>query len=130
MIVLGDVALATTVSTLLIGAVAIGVGAFEIAHAFWTREWAGLGRQVILGALYLVCGLALAAGFGRARPHIRHRVGACVVRLRPHFGWIESLERARLDHACGNAALAESLFSISLAFSLLYSGADQHLVGK
>jgi uncharacterized membrane protein HdeD (DUF308 family) len=58
-IVLGDVALATTVSTLLIGAVAIGVGAFEIAHAFWTREWAGLGRQVILGALYLVCGLAL-----------------------------------------------------------------------
>jgi uncharacterized membrane protein HdeD (DUF308 family) len=58
-VVLGDVALATTVSTLFIGAIAIGAGAFEIAHAFWTRGWGGLGRQVILGVLYLACGLAL-----------------------------------------------------------------------
>jgi uncharacterized membrane protein len=58
-VVLGDVALATTVSTLFIGAIAIGAGAFEIAHVFWTRGWGGLGRQVILGVLYLACGLAL-----------------------------------------------------------------------
>lgn len=59
LVALGDVTLATTVSTLLIGAVAIGVGAFEIIHAFWTRGWSSLGAQVILGILYVVCGIAL-----------------------------------------------------------------------
>jgi uncharacterized membrane protein HdeD (DUF308 family) len=58
-VILGDVALATVVSPLFIGAIAIGVGAFEIVHALWSRGWGGFGIQVILGALYLACGAAL-----------------------------------------------------------------------
>ena len=55
--VLGDVALATLISTLLIGYTAIVVGAFEIVHAFWTKGWGGFIWQLLLGALYIVFGL-------------------------------------------------------------------------
>jgi uncharacterized membrane protein HdeD (DUF308 family) len=55
--VLGDVALATLVSTLFIGITAIVVGAFEIIHAFWTKGWGGFLWHVLLGALYIVFGL-------------------------------------------------------------------------
>lgn len=57
--VLGDVALATLVSTLFIGFTAIVVGAFEIVHAFWTKGWGGFVWHVLLGALYIVFGWTL-----------------------------------------------------------------------
>ncbi|MGX5732922.1 HdeD family acid-resistance protein [Bosea thiooxidans] len=54
--VLGDIALATLVSALLIGFTAIVVGAFEIIHAFWTKGWGGFAWHVLLGALYIIFG--------------------------------------------------------------------------
>jgi uncharacterized membrane protein HdeD (DUF308 family) len=54
--VLGDIALATLVSTLFIGFTAIVVGAFEIIHAFWTKGWGGFIWQILLGALYIIFG--------------------------------------------------------------------------
>jgi uncharacterized membrane protein HdeD (DUF308 family) len=54
--VLGDIALATFVSTLLIGFTAMVAGAFEIIHAFWTKGWGGLIWHVLLGALYIIFG--------------------------------------------------------------------------
>jgi uncharacterized membrane protein HdeD (DUF308 family) len=57
--VLGDVALATIISTIFIGLIAIGVGAFEIIHAFWTKGWGGFVWQTLLGVLYVAVGIAL-----------------------------------------------------------------------
>ena len=57
--VLGDVALATFISTLFIGFTAIVIGAFEIVHAFWTKGWGGFIWQILLGALYVVFGWAV-----------------------------------------------------------------------
>ena len=39
--VLGDVALATVISAIVIGVTAIVVGAFEMMHAFWMKGWGG-----------------------------------------------------------------------------------------
>jgi uncharacterized membrane protein HdeD (DUF308 family) len=55
-LVLGDIALATFISTLFIGFTAIAVGAFEIIHAFWTKGWGGFVWHVVLGVLYIVFG--------------------------------------------------------------------------
>src|SRR5215470_20371717 len=57
--VLGDVVLATLISTIFIGWMAIVAGAFEIVHAFWTKGWGGLVWQLMLGALYLAFGIIL-----------------------------------------------------------------------
>jgi uncharacterized membrane protein HdeD (DUF308 family) len=57
--VLGDIALATLVSTLFIAAMAIVAGAFEIIHAFWTKGWGGFLWQVLLGAIYVAFGVVL-----------------------------------------------------------------------
>jgi len=57
--VLGDLALAMTISTILIGGIAIAAGAFEIIHAFWTEGWGGLVWQIVLGALYVAVGIVL-----------------------------------------------------------------------
>jgi len=56
---LGDVVFATIISVKLIGLTAIAAGAFEIAHAFWTKGWGGFLWQIVLGALYLAFGLVL-----------------------------------------------------------------------
>ncbi|WP_347341888.1 DUF308 domain-containing protein [Bradyrhizobium ottawaense] len=46
LLALGDLAFATVVSVKLIGLIAIAAGAFEIAHAFWTKGWGGfLGKS-------------------------------------------------------------------------------------
>lgn len=58
-LVLGDLALATLLSTVAIGSAAIIGGGFEIAHAFWTRGWGGFAWQIFLGALYVAFGAAL-----------------------------------------------------------------------
>jgi uncharacterized membrane protein HdeD (DUF308 family) len=58
-LVLGDIAFFTVISTIFIGWTAIVVGAFEIVHAFWTKGWGGLVWQLILGILYIAFGLAL-----------------------------------------------------------------------
>ncbi|BCH24192.1 hypothetical protein MesoLjLc_38550 [Mesorhizobium sp. L-8-10] len=55
-VVLGDIAFATLVSTLFIGFTAIVVGAFEIVHAFWTKGWGGFIWQLVLGVLYVIFG--------------------------------------------------------------------------
>jgi uncharacterized membrane protein HdeD (DUF308 family) len=57
--VLGDIALATLVSTLFIAAMAIVAGAFEIIHAFWTKGWGGFLWQILLGAIYVAFGVVL-----------------------------------------------------------------------
>jgi uncharacterized membrane protein HdeD (DUF308 family) len=59
LVVLGDVALATLVSTVVIAAFAIVAGAFEIIHAFWTKGWGGFLWQILLGVLYVAFGVIL-----------------------------------------------------------------------
>lgn len=58
-LILGDVVLATVISAILIGVVALVAGAFEIIHAFWTKGWGGFAWQIILGILYIGFGLTL-----------------------------------------------------------------------
>jgi uncharacterized membrane protein HdeD (DUF308 family) len=57
--VVADVTLATVVSAVVIGVLAIIGGAFEVIHAFWTRGWGGFGWQILLGVLYVVLGIVL-----------------------------------------------------------------------
>jgi uncharacterized membrane protein HdeD (DUF308 family) len=57
--VLGDVVLATLLSTVFVGAVAVVAGGFEIVHAFWTKGWGGFLWQILLGALYVAVGFVL-----------------------------------------------------------------------
>lgn len=57
--VLGDITLATLVSTLFIGAMAIVAGGFEIIHAFWTKGWGGFAWQILLGVIYVAFGIVL-----------------------------------------------------------------------
>ena len=57
--VLGDLALATLISTIFIGAMAIAAGVFEIVHSFWTKGWGGFLWQILLGLAYIVIGLVL-----------------------------------------------------------------------
>ncbi len=56
---LTDIMFATVISVRLIGLTVLAVGAFEIAHAFWTKGWGGFLWQILLGALYLAFGLVL-----------------------------------------------------------------------
>jgi uncharacterized membrane protein HdeD (DUF308 family) len=58
-LVLGDVALATLISTVVIAVLAIVAGTFEIAHAFWTKGWGGFIWQILLGTLYIAFGVIL-----------------------------------------------------------------------
>ena len=58
-LVLGDVVVATLISAMFIGVVAIIAGAFEIVHAFWTKGWGGFAWQIILGILYIAFGFML-----------------------------------------------------------------------
>jgi uncharacterized membrane protein HdeD (DUF308 family) len=58
-LILGDVMLVTVLSTIFIGWVSIFAGAFEIAHAFWTKGWGGFLWQVLLGILYIAFGAVL-----------------------------------------------------------------------
>jgi uncharacterized membrane protein HdeD (DUF308 family) len=57
--VLGDVALVTVISTMFIGMASIAAGAFEVIHAFWTKGWGGFLWQVLLGILYIAFGVVL-----------------------------------------------------------------------
>jgi uncharacterized membrane protein HdeD (DUF308 family) len=57
--VLGDVVVATLLSAIFIGAMAIVAGIFEIVRAFWTKGWGGFVWNIVLGALYLAFGLML-----------------------------------------------------------------------
>ncbi|WP_199751242.1 HdeD family acid-resistance protein [Bradyrhizobium sp. RP6] len=56
---LGDLAFATVISVKFIGITALAAGAFEIAHAFWTKGWGSFAWRIVLGALYLAFGLIL-----------------------------------------------------------------------
>jgi uncharacterized membrane protein HdeD (DUF308 family) len=58
-LILGDVVLATVVSTLFIGWTSIIAGAFELFHALWTKGWGGFLWQMLLGVLYIAFGVAL-----------------------------------------------------------------------
>ena len=57
--VLGDVMVATLISAIFIGIVAIIAGAFEIIYAFWTKGWGRFLWQIFLGILYVAFGLTL-----------------------------------------------------------------------
>jgi uncharacterized membrane protein HdeD (DUF308 family) len=57
--VLGDVVVATLLSAMFIGAMAVVAGGFEIVHAFWTKGWGGFLWQLLLGALYVAAGIVL-----------------------------------------------------------------------
>src|SRR5215475_7360843 len=57
--VLGDVVLATLISTIFIGIMAVIAGGFEIVHAFWTKGWGGFLWQLLLGALYVAAGIVI-----------------------------------------------------------------------
>lgn len=57
--VLGDIAVATLISAIFIGIMAMVAGGFEIAHAFWTKGWGGFIWQLLLGALYVAFGIVL-----------------------------------------------------------------------
>src|SRR5215470_4814036 len=59
LLVLGDIAIAALISTMFIAGVAILAGAFEIAHAFWTKGWGGFIWQIFLGVLYIAFGIVL-----------------------------------------------------------------------
>jgi len=58
-VVLGDVAVTTLISAMVIGIMAIVGGLFEIIHAFWTKGWGGFLWQIVLGALYVAFGIVL-----------------------------------------------------------------------
>lgn len=57
--IVGDVVRVARISAIVIGAVAVAAGAFEIVHAFWTKGWGGFLWQLVLGALYVAFGIVL-----------------------------------------------------------------------
>lgn len=57
--VLGDVVLATVISAILFGVVLLIAGAAEIFQAFSAPHWRGFLLRLLIGALYIVCGLML-----------------------------------------------------------------------
>lgn len=59
LLVLGDIAIATLISAIFIGIMAVVAGGFEIVHAFWTKGWGGFIWQLLLGALYVAFGIVL-----------------------------------------------------------------------
>jgi uncharacterized membrane protein HdeD (DUF308 family) len=59
--VLGDVALATVISAVLIGVILVIAGIAEVFHAFSAPHWRGFALRLLIGALYAVCGVALIA---------------------------------------------------------------------
>lgn len=59
--VLGDVALATVISAIVIGFVLLIAGASEVIHAFSAPHWRGLALRLLIGALYCIGGVALIA---------------------------------------------------------------------
>lgn len=56
---LGDLAAVTVVSTILIGATFVVLGAFQIIEAFSTKDWSGTALSAVLGILYLLAGIVL-----------------------------------------------------------------------
>ena len=57
--VLGDIALATIISTMFLGITAIIAGAFETMHAFGTKGWGAFLWRALLGVLYIAFGIVL-----------------------------------------------------------------------
>lgn len=58
--VLIDISLVATISTILIGVVAVLTGVFEVIHAFLMPTWRGFAGRVIGGVLYVAFGILLA----------------------------------------------------------------------
>ena len=58
-VVLRDIAFATRVGVMAIGIAAAGGGAFEVAHAFWTKGWGAVTLRVLLGVLYIAFGVTM-----------------------------------------------------------------------
>jgi len=56
---LGNLAAATVVSTIFIGATFLVLGAFQIVKAFSTKEWGGTLLSAALGVLYALAGFVL-----------------------------------------------------------------------
>ncbi len=56
---LGNLAAATVVSTIFIGATFLVLGAFQIVKAFYTQAWGGTLLNIALGVLYVLAGFVL-----------------------------------------------------------------------
>lgn len=59
--ILGDVALATVISAVVIGFALLVAGVSEVAHAFSAPRWRGFALRLLIGVLYGICGVALIA---------------------------------------------------------------------
>jgi uncharacterized membrane protein HdeD (DUF308 family) len=59
MFMFGNLAAATVVSTIFIGATFLVLGAFQIVKAFYTQAWSGTLLNIVLGVLYLLAGFVL-----------------------------------------------------------------------
>lgn len=59
--ILGDVALATVISAIVIGFTLLVAGASEVIHSFSAPHWRGFIARLLVGALYGICGVALIA---------------------------------------------------------------------
>ncbi|WP_333793967.1 HdeD family acid-resistance protein [Hyphomicrobium sp.] len=59
--ILGDVALATVISAVIIGFALLVAGVSEVIHAFSAPHWRGFALRLLIGVLYGLCGVALIA---------------------------------------------------------------------
>ena len=57
--VLGDIAVATVISAVLIGVLLIVAGASEVYQAFSAQHWRGFLLRLLVGVLYAACGVML-----------------------------------------------------------------------
>ena len=64
--VLGDVVAATVISAFLIGILIAVAGVAEVFQAFYAQHWRGFALRMLIGALYIVCGLMLISDPARA----------------------------------------------------------------
>ncbi|MBY0558925.1 HdeD family acid-resistance protein [Hyphomicrobium sp.] len=64
--VLGDVVAATVISAFLIGILLAVAGVAEVFQAFSAQHWRGFAFRILVGLLYVVCGLMLIADPARA----------------------------------------------------------------
>src|SRR5690606_18875065 len=64
--VLGNLALATAISTMVLGIVLLIAGGAEIIHSFAAPHWRGFFLRLLMGLLYIIAGVMLFANPLRA----------------------------------------------------------------
>jgi uncharacterized membrane protein HdeD (DUF308 family) len=96
---LGAVGLTTIAVVLVVGWLVLIGGAFEVAAAFWARQWSGFFLHLLVGFLYVVVGVlilghpvAAAAGFTLVLAALFltggvFRIVAAAMLRYPNWGW-------------------------------------------